>query len=148
MDKDTFDRIRDLRGQAQKAANDHEAPADHGSGTPGQRFRALGQFVMDNDRFPKTNEFGDKTYKTFANFPDGVTVRLIAETMRAGKVRAPIHDLFRVQAEWAAGSVDHPMHVDSVANITDSGTPYEHDLKALALVEESFTAAMPHVSRN
>lgn len=146
MDKDTFDRIRDLRGQAARLAYDHEPPAaqEHGDTTPGQRFKALGQFVMNNDRHPRKSEFGDMTYRVHVSLPDRTTVNLTAETMRSGSPEPPLDELFRVQAEWGVGGSD-PMHVDSVANISDNRTPYDADLKKLALVEESFAAAKPHV---
>ena len=146
MDKDTFERIRDLRGQAARLAYDHEPPAgqEHGDKTPTQRFKALGQFVMNNDEYPRKTEFGDRTYRVHVSLPDRTTINLTAETMRTGSPKPVIDELFRVQAEWGVGGSD-PMHVDSVANISESHTPYDDDLKKLALVEESFAEAKPHV---
>lgn len=147
MDKGTFDRIRDLRGQAAKVAREHKPPAsqEHADATPEQRFKAMGKLVMDGDDYPSTKRFGAKKFVVHAFLPDGVTVRLIAETSMMADHPA-LNDLVTLKTEWSTGSVDNPGYVDSVSNISDQRRPSDYELNELALVEESFAEARPHVS--
>jgi hypothetical protein len=146
MDRETFDRIWDLRSQAAQVAREHEPPAeqDHGGKTPEQRFKALGKFVMDRDEFPRKRQYGGSTFNETVFLEGGVTVHLIAETYELNDdQRVTLNDLVTVKAEWSTGSPDNPLHVDSVSNIRDEGGHvYDSDLRDLALVEESFAAAL------
>src|SRR4051812_7292212 len=145
MDRDTFNRIWDLRGQASQVAREHEPPADedHEGKTPEQRFQALGNYVMSKADFPRKREYGGSEFVEHVFLEGGVTVRLIAETNELNDDhRIKPHDLVTVKAEWSTGSVDHPLHVDSVSNIRDDFSVYDSDLRDLALVEESFAEVL------
>jgi hypothetical protein len=100
---------------------------------------------MAGDDFPRTREYGGKEYTVHAFLPGDITVRLLAITSSIAS-HPTVDDLVTVKAEWSAGSVDHPLHVDSVSNISDSHSVHDSDLKDLALVEESFAEAKPHAA--
>lgn len=145
MDSNTFERIRDLRHQAGVLANDHEPSTEqeHNEATPEERFNALGKLVMNRDEFPIEIGFkGSNRYTVRAFLPDSVTVRLVADTLEDPTVV----DLVTVRAEWSVGSIDNPLHVDSVSNLSGRHSVSEYTLRRLALVEESFAEAKQYIA--